>query len=178
MTPSEFLSTVTDIALAKLSSIGAVPLTASEVEFLTTQAGPAGVAAVQGDPDEQLRSRTINAAVRQAETVASTISIQEAAALLGVDRSRISHRLAGGTLWAFRVGRSPRLPRWQFRDGALLPGLASVVAAIPAGLSAASLNAFMNTPQSELGGVTPPDYLADGGDPQLVADLVAALGIW
>jgi hypothetical protein len=32
-----------DIALAKLSSIGAVPLTASEVEFLTTQAGPAGL---------------------------------------------------------------------------------------------------------------------------------------
>ncbi|MDR3359452.1 MAG: hypothetical protein LBO20_02105 [Bifidobacteriaceae bacterium] len=167
-----------DAALDKLIPVEAAPLTAGEAEFLAAEAGAAGAAAVQADGPSGRRAQAIDAAARQAEASASTVSINQAAAILGVDRSRVSHRLAGGSLWAFRLGASPRLPRWQFRDGALLPGLTSVIAAIPAGLAAASLSAFMTTAQDELGGATPADHLADGGNPEDVAELVAALGAW
>jgi excisionase family DNA binding protein len=107
------------------------------------------------------------------------VSIAQAAELLGVDRSRVSHRLAQGTLWAFAMGRVRRIPCWQFTaEDLLLPGLPVVVAAIPDGLSPVILEAFMRAPLAELGGIPPIEYLTTGGNPALVAEFVAALGEW
>jgi hypothetical protein len=114
-----------------------------------------------------------------AGSLVSSVSIPEAALLLGVDRSRVSQRITQGSLWAFAAGRSKRLPRWQFTaEGRLLPGLAALVAAIPRGLAPQTVAAFMTEPQPELADRTPSEHLVAGGDPSDVAELLAGLGLW
>lgn len=98
---------------------------------------------------------------------------------MGVDRSRISHRLRQGTLWSFTLGRHRRIPRWQLMpDGDLFPVLAAVVGAIPAGLDPRTVNGFLHTPRPEFDDQPPVAYLASGGDPAPVADLLTDLGRW
>lgn len=169
-----------DAAFAEVSHAGAAPLSASEIEFLRTHGGPRA-SEVLGlwDPGAADLAQARAAVRRVAAAAQATMSIAEAALLLGVDRSRISHRLAQGSLWAFSVGRNRRIPRWQFTgDGRLLPGLAVVVASIPDGLAPRSVEAFITTPQPELDGRTPAAHLAEGGDPRPVAGLLADLGVW
>jgi hypothetical protein len=168
-----------DAALAAVGDTELAPLSAAETEFLRKHGGPRAAEVVDShglgqDRDDAARE----AGARVADLAGSTLSVAEAALRLGVDRSRISHRLAEGSLWAFFIGRSPRLPRWQFLDGAVLPGLDAVVSAIPVGLAPPALARFMTTPQAELDGATPRAYLAEGGDPAPVAQLVADLGLW
>ena len=169
-----------DAAFAEVAHAGAAPLSASEVEFLRAYGGEHAVDVLDHwDPAAADLARNRAALGRVAETAQASLSIAETALLLGVDRSRISHRLAQGSLWAFSVGRSRRIPRWQFTaDGRLLPGLAVVIAGIPDGLSPHSVEASLTTPQPELDGRTPTAHLAAGGDPRPVAGLLADLGLW
>lgn len=169
-----------DAALTSVASVGAAPLSKAEVAFLRANAGPHAAEVLDGwDPAVERRHRARATVARVAQAAAASMSIAEAALLLGVDRSRISHRLSQGTLWAFTMGRTRRIPRWQFSaDGGLLPGLASVVAAIPEGITPQTIEAFMRAPLPELDGDAPVDYLAAGGNPRPVADFVAALGEW
>jgi hypothetical protein len=168
-----------DAALSRQAAAGAAPLTADEIEFLRRHGGEPARAVLDGWDATAARREDALAAVDQtAAAIQSSLGVAEAALLLGVDRSRVSHRLADGSLWAFRLGRSPRLPRWQFRDGRVLPGLDAVIPALPAGLAPLAVAAFMATPQPDLGGDTPVDFLAGGGDPALVAGLLADLGRW
>ncbi|MDR0416561.1 MAG: hypothetical protein LBH76_04460 [Propionibacteriaceae bacterium] len=169
-----------DAALAAAARPDATPLSAAEVEYLAEHGGP-GVAEALADSDASREwDRQARAAINQTAFAAgANLSIAEAAARLGVDRSRVSHRLAQGTLWGFRVGRSPRLPRWQFTaDGGLVPGLPQIIASIPEGLDPRSVAAFMTTARADLGGRTPLAHLADDGDPTVVAGLLAGLGQW
>ncbi|MGB7963042.1 MAG: hypothetical protein WCF12_08830 [Propionicimonas sp.] len=179
MSSSEVVASL-DAAFAEVSRAGAAPLSASETEFLRAHGGPrASEVLDQWDPAAEDVAQARAAVRRVAAAAQATMSIAEAALLLGVDRSRISHRLAQGSLWAFSVGRTRRIPRWQFTtDGRLLPGLAVVVASIPDGLAPRSVEAFITTPQPELDGRTPAVHLADGGDPRPVAGLLADLGVW
>jgi hypothetical protein len=170
-----------DAALVAIEAAGKGPLSLAEAEFLAAHGGTsigaalAGAAAEGVDPGD---ARAKEAAARVAETAHGTYGIAELAAVLGVDRSRVSHLLAAGRVWAFKVGRSPCIPRWQVADGRLLPGLDTVVRSIPAGITPPSLAGFMLTSQAELEHRSPVDYLACGGDPAAVAALVAALGEW
>ena len=179
MTSAEVVAEL-DAAFASMNRVDTTPLSESEMQFLVDHGGPGVAEALASYDPVAERDRQARRAVDElATTMRSTVSIAEAALLLGVDRSRISHRIAQGTLWAFRVGRSPRIPRWQFcADGKLLPGLPQIIAAIPAGLAPQSVAAFMSTPQEELYGLTPVDYLCDDGDPAIAADLLACLGLW
>jgi hypothetical protein len=169
-----------DAALSQAPRPGAVPMSAAEVAFLRDNGGPQAAEVIDGwDPAAHGRRGAQAAIARVARDTASSMSIAEAAATLGVDRSRISHRLAGGTLWAYTVGGARRIARWQFTaQGALLPGLREVVAAIPEGVTPPTVEAFMRAPLAELGGAAPVGYLADGGDPAVVAGFLAALGEW
>lgn len=179
MSSSEVVASL-DAAFAEVSRAGAAPLSASEIEFLRAHGGPrASEVLDQWNPAAEDVAQSRAVVRRVAAAAQATMSIAEAALLLGVDRSRISHRLAQGSLWAFSVGRTRRIPRWQFTtDGHLLPGLAVVVASIPDGLAPRSVEAFITTPQPELDGRTPAAHLADGGDPRPVAGLLADLGVW
>lgn len=70
-----------------------------------------------------------------------------------------------------------RVPRWQFVDNRLVPGLSQVVAHRGA-VSLASIAAFMTDPNRDLDGLSPRQWLVDGGDPGLVADLLDAMNTW
>lgn len=103
---------------------------------------------------------------------------KEAAELLRIDRSRISRRITGKTLWTFDIHGRRRIPRWQFLDTALLPGLDVIVPVIPHDITPAALEAFMHTPQPDFDDHTPIDHLAAGGDPELIAGFVRDLNRW
>ena len=172
--------TALEIALSAAHDGGTALLTDAEVAYLREHGGP-GVPAALGDRDPaDLRRVSADAAVdRVAAAVSGSFSLEEAAHLLGVDRTRISHRLRAGTLWSFTLGRHRRIPRWQILpDGSVLPGLSTLVPAIPVGIEPATVAAFMSTPQGDLGDQAPSRFLAGGGDPRVVADLVADLGRW
>jgi excisionase family DNA binding protein len=158
----------------------AAPLTESEALFLRRHGGPEAADALAAWDPREARADHARATVRAvAELVETTLGVTEAADALGVDRSRISHRLAGGTLWAVSMGRHRRIPRWQITDeGQLLPGLATVIAALPPGIDPLTVDAFMHTALAELGDQAPVGYLAAGGDPDLVAGFLADLGRW
>lgn len=175
---AEFLAEL-DADLSRVADPSAAPLSASERTFLRENAGPSAGEVLDTDPAVLVRDARRAEVARIAGLVAGSVGIAEAALLLGVDRSRVSQRLSAGSLWSFRLGRGRRLPRWQFTaDGGSLPGLDAVVAAIPSGLSPESVAGFMDTPQPELEGRTPANYLAGGGDSTPVAELVASLGLW
>jgi hypothetical protein len=157
---------------------GASTLSATEVDFLRTHAGPAAavIDAWSADNERQARARI---ALRQLTSALSgSVSIKEAAAMLGVDRSRVSRRITGKALWAFDLQGSRRIPRWQFLGNELLPGLEVIVPAIPRGTTPAVLDVFMHTPQPDFDDRTPIEHLAAGGDPALVAGFIADLGRW
>jgi hypothetical protein len=175
---AEFVAEL-DAGLSGVASPITAPLSAGEIAFLREHGGPRASEVLDQDPSEAMTGLGRSVAERLAGSLAASVSIPEAALLLGVDRSRVSQRISQGTLWAFTAGRSKRLPRWQFTTGGrLLPGLAVVIAAIPRGLAAQTVAAFMAEPQPELADRTPSQHLAEGGDPSDVAELLAGLGLW
>lgn len=165
------------------SGFAAIPaaatLSSTEVEFLRTHAEPHAAAVIDAwsaDHERQARART---AVRQlSSAVSGSVSIKDAAAILGVHRSRVSRRISGNALWAFDLQGSRRIPRWQFLGEELLPGLDVIVPAIPRGTTPAVLEVFMHTAQPDFDDHTPIEHLAAGGDPGLVAEFIADLGRW
>jgi hypothetical protein len=165
------------------SAFGAIPgaatLSTTEVDFLRTHAKPRAAAVIDAwsaDNERQARARI---ALRQLTSALSgSVSIKEATAILGIDRSRVSRRITGKALWAFDLQGSRRIPRWQFLGDELLPGLDVIVPAIPRGATPAVLDVFMHTPQPDFDDRTPIEHLAAGGDSVLVAGFIADLGRW
>lgn len=173
------LATELDHALRALSAPRAAPLTAGEIDYLTTHAGGTAAAVITTwDPTREHKRRTVGLARTVKQLVTESLSRAEAAKLLGVDPSGVSRRVKDKALWTYRVGSRARIPSWQFADGAPLPGLPLVVPAIPEGASALDVSALMNTTQDELGGRTPARWLAEGCDPAPVAELLADLNRW
>lgn len=168
-----------DSAFAAIPAAGAAPLSMTEVQFLRAHAGPGAAAVIDawsGDDERQARART---AVRElADALSGSVSIKEAAAILGIDRSRVSRRVTGKALWAFDLHGNRRIPRWQFLGGELLPGLDVIVPAIPRGATPAVVDVFMHTPQPDFDDRTPIEHLAAGGNPALVAGFVEDLARW
>ncbi|RSM80810.1 DNA-binding protein [Amycolatopsis sp. WAC 01375] len=129
------------------------------------------------DEDEpDFRARTVAAHAVLAD---SALSVLEAAKALGVDDSRIRHRLKEGRLTGWK-DQGWRLPAWQFAGSGVLPGLEVVLRAVPEDQPALVVAAFMSTPQADLvindHPATPRQWLLSGGDPEHVAKLVAMLG--
>ncbi|WIY01563.1 DNA-binding protein [Amycolatopsis mongoliensis] len=128
----------------------------------------------ESEPD--FRARTVAAHAVLAE---SALSVNEAAKALGVDDSRIRHRLKEGRLTGWKDG-GWRLPAWQFAGSGVLPGLEVVLKALPEDQPALVVAAFMSTPQPDLvineHPATPRQWLLSGGDPDHVARLIAMLG--
>ncbi|BCI92201.1 hypothetical protein NIIDMKKI_74070 [Mycobacterium kansasii] len=97
------------------SAFAAIPaaatLSAAEVDFLRKHAEPSMATAIDrwsADDERQARARV---ALRQlTSAVSGSVSIKEAAVLLGVDRSRVSRRITGKQLWAFDLQGTRRLP--------------------------------------------------------------------
>lgn len=176
----EDVAVALECALMALSAPAAAPLTAAEIDYLTEHADPVAAEAIKSwNPQSEYDERAAAAATASSKVLGSTLGIDECAEKLGVDRSRISHRISAGVLYSFTaVGTRRRIPAWQFVGEDLLPGLGKVVRAIPAGAHPLDVSALMTTRQSELADRTPVEHLTSGGNPQPVVELLGALGRW
>lgn len=128
------------------------------------------------EPDQ--RARTVAAHAVLAE---GALTVSEAATKLGVDDSRVRHRLAQQRLIGWKEpGGGWRMPAWQFTSSSVLPGLETVLRSVPADQPALVVAAFMSTPQDDLvindRPATPRQWLLAGGEPAAVAELVQPLG--
>lgn len=129
--------------------------------------------------DEQESDPRASTVAARAVFADSAFSVTDTARLLGIDTSRVRHRLKEGKLTGWK-DKGWQVPAWQFSGSAVLPGLDVVLRALPDDQPALMIAAFMNTPQSdlELDGkpVTPRQWLLAHGDPRMVADLASTLG--
>lgn len=126
-----------------------------------------------GERDVRARTVALQAVLRD-----TALTVAGAAERVGVDASRIRHRLSAGQLVGWKDHGGWRLPVWQFTDDDVLPGLGTVLADVPEDQPALVVAAFMTTPQTALGDppVTPRDWLLAGGSPARVASLMSVLG--
>lgn len=128
--------------------------------------------------DRELDPRA-RAVATEAVLVDTALTVPEAARMLGVDTSRIRHRLKDGNLAGWK-NQGWRLPAWQFASNGVLPGLDVVLRALPDDQPPLVVAAFMNTPQPDLEinrtTVTPREWLLALGDPTPVAALATTLG--
>lgn len=158
---------------------GATTLSKTEVEFLRAHAEPGAAAVIDTWSSDKERQDRARIALRQlTSAVSGSVSIKEAATILGVDRSRVSRRITGKALWAFDLQGNRRVPTWQFLGDELLPGLDVIVPAIPRGTTPTVVDAFMHTTQPDFDDRTPIEHLAAGGDPAVIAGFIEDLGRW
>jgi hypothetical protein len=126
-----------------------------------------------GERDMRARTVALQAVLRD-----TALTVAGAAERVGVDASRIRHRISEGQLIGWKDRGGWRLPVWQFTDDDVLPGLPTVLAEVPEDQPALVVAAFMTTPQHALGDppVAPRDWLLAGGAPERVASLMSVLG--
>lgn len=155
---------------------GAAPASASAVAYLAEHGG----ADLVGLGSEDVRQRRSLVAARTlSEVMLSAMTLEQTAVALGISRSRVSHRIADDSLWAFTVQGRRYVPRWQLAgERQALPGLNVVVPAIPADLHPLAVEGFMTTPQDEFEGEPPVEWLARGGDPAVVAAWFVGMAHW
>lgn len=174
--PDEFLSLVEDAA-RQLSPADPDPADYFSADQRAALADVGLDLAPRGDGDTDHRAKTVAA---QAVLRDSALTVAGAARAVGVDPSRIRHRLAAGQLHGWKDRGGWRLPAWQFAGTGVLPGLETVLAAVPEDQPGLVVAAFMTTPQPDLllGGApaTPRQWLLAGGDPAPVAALASTLG--
>ncbi|RCW39535.1 hypothetical protein DFQ14_11620 [Halopolyspora algeriensis] len=176
VTADEFLSLVEDAAnrLTPPQKDPAARFTESERAALTE----VGLdLAPYDDGEEDPRARTV---AEQAVLWDTALSVAQAADRVGVDTSRIRHRVAARRLIGWKGRGGWRLPAWQFTDNDVLPGLETVLTALPGDQPALVVANFMTTPQEDLAigdrPVSPREWLMAGGNARRVADLASTIG--
>lgn len=101
------------------------------------------------------------------------------AKLLRVDKSRVSQRVADGSLYAFTAGDERCFPRWQLAKGKPLTGLKTVLRSIDPALHPLSVDHWFTTAHVDLEidgkAVSPAFWLTTGGEPLVAADLAGDL---
>lgn len=122
--------------------------------------------------------------VRTALTSASSAyDTAKLAKFWGITPSRVRHRVAEGSLYALRVGRSLLFPRWQFDpDVRPLPHLATLLEALPKDLHPAEVAGWMTTANGNLIVGDQPtsvrDWLLSGGPVAPVVELAQSIDRW
>ncbi len=176
VTATEFLTLVEDAA-KKLTPAQQQPSTQFSAEERAALAD-VGLDLTPIDADEHdPRARTV---AEQAVMRDTALSVNQAATRIGVDSSRIRHRIGSGQLVGWKDRGGWRLPAWQFTTADVLPGLESVLLAVPIDQPALVLAKFMTTPQEDLllgdRPVSPREWLMAGGSADRVATQAAMLG--
>lgn len=117
--------------------------------------------------------RVSDAAAGAMSLLSSSLSQQETAELLRVDKSNVSRQGRSGKLFVADFGGSKRYPLWQFERRTRLPNLSPVVHAMSdAGFDPLSVENFMQTERGELDGRSPREHLLRGGSPNTVVTLI------
>lgn len=153
-------------------------LTDDEAAFLAAHGGGNTAQVVAEFDAAATHRRQVAAAVNAtARLLRSLLTRETAAEQLGIDVTGVSRRIQDGRMWALpRRGR--RIPAWQIQNGQLLPGLTTVVTAIPTDAHPLAIEGLMTTPQDDLDGETPIVFLLSGGSADLVAELVGDSNRW
>ena len=177
LSPEAFAAVVRR-AVEQLPEPGARADPAAELTAVEAAALARGGFDLRPWPPERPGPLATTAAAYAAELAAS-LTVAEAAALLGVDPSRVRQRLAAGSLYGVRLADGWRLPRFQFDDGRLVPGIARVLPRVDRGLHPLTVIRWFESPNPDLeiddASVSPRDWLRAGGDPAPVAALAADL---
>ncbi len=126
--------------------------------------------------DPLLRTATEYGAI-----LATSLTVAGAATRLGVDPSRVRHRLADRTVYGVKVSGGWRLPLFQFAGDRLVPGLERVLPSLAPDLHPVEVWRWLSTPTADLPHgseempLSPLDWLLLGLDPAPVARLAAAV---
>ena len=166
-----------DLRAAPDSSASRLP--EAEESLLHTHGG---IVAPVAD-DLSVRKTTLrSSASNLAEQTRESLSVDQAANLLMVDGSRVRHRVRDRALYAFNIGGALRLPTWQFQRHGSIPGLRTLVAALPAGLHPLEVAGFMTIPDADLTiddePISPRDWLLGGGEVGVIVELIEHLDAW
>ena len=166
-----------------LAEVGPVPLDDPSAALSADEvAGLEAVAADLRPRRARERDPRADAAAGYAAVLAGSLTVAEVARQLGVDTSRVRHRLAARQLLGVRRTDGWRLPAWQFgADGTPLPGIEQVLRVLSGEVHPVALTRFFVTPAAELrvgrAAVSPRDWLAGGGDPTPVVALARDLAV-
>ncbi len=144
------------------------------------------VLASVGVPDADLSRPAAHGLVEQAVGLltanSSALPTAAAAERLGRSVVRIRGAIANGSLYAVKVGYNWLIPPWQLDGANPLPHLRQIIAAIPQGTSAVTIERVMTQPTEELyldgGQASPRQWLVAGQDPMPVIEIVQQLYAW
>ena len=123
----------------------------------------------------------LKTAMHYSAMVATGLTVPHAAARLGIDESRVRHRLADRTIYGFKVHSTWVLPAFQFEGNKLLPGLDVVMPQIPADIHPLGVLNWFSLPDPDLvigkneESVSPRAWLFMGRDPKIIAALAKDL---
>lgn len=138
-----------------------------------------GVASVS---DAEARLAHARAAAEYQGLCATSLSVEEAAARLDVNPSRIRQRLAERSLFGLKDGNAWLLPAFQFQRAGLVPGIDAVLKRLPADISPLAVARWLGIPNPDLATrddeetpLTPLQWLLSGNSPETAAELAAAL---
>jgi excisionase family DNA binding protein len=127
-------------------------------------------------------SQLAQTAARYAAMLASSLTVAEAAVLLGVSESRIRQRMGDRTLYSVRVGKERRLPRFQFAEGEEVPGVGRILREIPEDVYPLSVENWFTRPNPDLyldkdeeEPVSPREWLLSGGSPDVLVPVAKEL---
>lgn len=104
-----------------------------------------------------------------------SLDVDAAAALLGVNTSRVRQRLGARTLYGVKDGRGWRLPSFQFAGKRLVPGIDQVLARLAPTLHPVAVERWFSASNVDLAPCSPLEWLRRGNDPSVVADLASEL---
>ena len=177
-------------ALLSLSDQGSVGIDMSfaDAAYLAQYSGVADAS------DADLTAMDARSAARATAEAGRGLSRNDVAALMAIDPSRVSHQIATGRLYSYPGSQGrPVFPDWQFitvtdeqdasppvPKASVIPHLAEVIAAIPAGSHPVAVRTFITSSSADLSvhrnALSPREWLARGGDPAAVVALAVTLG--
>jgi hypothetical protein len=101
------------------------------------------------------------------------LTTREVADLLGTATANVRRSAGQGDLYVAGQGRNREhlFPAWQLHEDRPLSHLREVITVLPTGLHPLDVEQFMTTGHEALGGRSPVDWLAGGGDPRPVVRL-------
>jgi hypothetical protein len=112
--------------------------------------------------------------------IETSLATAAVATMLGVDVSRIRQRIRARSLFGVEYEGEWRLPRFQFEKGRVLPGFATVLAALSADLNPLDVATWLLAPNVDLESdgdtaISPRAWLLRGRAPAVVAELARQL---
>jgi hypothetical protein len=181
MKPSDveqlLLATLGEMQLASSFPDPRQELTADELVALKR-----GGFSVEPTPRTDLDDAITRTAAKYTSLVATGLTVKAAAAMLGVNQSRIRQQLLAHTIYGIKHDHSWRLPLFQFENERLIPGVGDVFARLNWSVHPIGVYNWFVAPDPNLQTdgdempLSPRDWLRSGRSPVPVAELAATLG--